>query len=134
MITELPHLVTGMSWGADDRIVFSTALIDIGLWSVAAGGGDPELLTSPDAGTGERWHLWPQILPSGRAVLFTVHTGPTDQALTTQIAVLSLDSGEIRTLLPAGSHPHFLPTGHIVYAVSGALRAPIRYRTFGHRW
>ena len=41
----------------------------------------------------------------------------------TQIAMLSLATGETSLLVPGGSHPRYAPTGHIVYGVSGTLRA-----------
>ena len=107
----------GASWGDDDSIVFATAGPS-GLWRVPAGGGEPEELTTPDAEQGD--HLWPEILPGSTAVLFTIIGGPVEGA---QIAVLSLDSGETKVLIPGGSNPRYAPTGHIVYGVGGTLRA-----------
>ena len=40
-----------------------------------------------------------------------------------RIVVQSLQSGERKTLIEGGSDPRYLPTGHIVYAVSGRLFA-----------
>ncbi|HVS08565.1 MAG TPA: serine/threonine-protein kinase, partial [Planctomycetota bacterium] len=59
----------GASWGADDRIVFATTL---GLHRVPADGGVPELLVGPDTEAGELYFGWPEILPGGRTVLFSV--------------------------------------------------------------
>jgi serine/threonine-protein kinase len=39
------------------------------------------------------------------------------------IAVLSLATGEQKTLVEGGSNPIFAPTGHIVYARAGSLMA-----------
>ena len=39
------------------------------------------------------------------------------------IAVLSLESGDYDVLVPGGSNPRYVPTGHIVYGVGGTLRA-----------
>ena len=119
-ICELPRGGAGSrgaSWGPDDTIVFATAGPS-GLWRVAAGGGEPEELTSPDHGQGD--HMWPEILPGGEAVLFTMIGASVENA---QIAVLSLDSGETKVLIPGGSNPRYAPTGHIVYGVGGTLRA-----------
>ena len=40
-----------------------------------------------------------------------------------RIAMVSLETGEVTYLLPGGSNPRYSPTGHIVYAVGGTLRA-----------
>ena len=92
-----------------------------GLWRVSAGGGEPEELTTPNTELGEVNHHWPEILPGGRAVLFTiVAAGSIENA---QIAVLDLDTGAQTVLVPGGSSPRYSPTGHIVYGVGGTLRA-----------
>ena len=110
----------GASWGADDTIIFGTT-VPSGLWRVPAGGGEPNELTTPNAEFGEVNHNWPEILPGGRAVLFTIiQAAPIENA---QIAVLNLDTGTQTVLVPGGSSPRYSPTGHIVYAVNGTLRA-----------
>ena len=58
-------------WGPDDAIIFSPTAIT-GLERISAAGGAGETLTKPDAGKDERTHRWPQILPGGKAVLFTI--------------------------------------------------------------
>ncbi len=104
-----------------DTIIFGTRAPG-GLFRVAVGGGEPEVLTSPDAEQGEGSHAWPDILPGGRAVLFTVlpASGPVEDA---QIALLNLDTGTRRVLIPGGSHPRYVRSGHVVYGVEGTLRA-----------
>ena len=116
-ICTVPGGPRGGSWGPDDTIVFATNTAS-GLWRVSAGGGEPEELTTPEPGAGD--HLWPEILPNGEAVLFTIIDGPVANA---QVAVLSLASGESKILIPGGSNPRYAPTGHIVYGVGGTLRA-----------
>ena len=112
----------GASWGEDDTIIFGTPLPS-GLWRVSAGGGEPEELSTPNAELGEANHAWPHILPGGRAVLFTITTGPAANAETTQIAVLDLETGDQTVLVSGGSDARYSPTGHIVYGVDGTLRA-----------
>ena len=116
-ICALPDLLRGATWGANDTIIFTT--FDRGLWSVPAGGGEPMQLTIPDERGG---HWWPEMLPGGNAVLFTMMG--SNAVGGTQIAALSLEEGGVPTLLNlGGSHPRFAPTGHLVYAVQGTLRA-----------
>ena len=110
--------LSGASWGTNGTIVFGTNNPTSGLWRVPAVGGDPELLTTPDSDVGEIDHVWPTILPDGRHVLFTILGRTVGQS---QIAVLSLETGERTIVLRGGTYPRFLTTGHLLYAVSGNL-------------
>ena len=101
--------IGGASWGSDDSIVFGG--IDAGLGQVSAAGGTPQPVTTLNGDRVEA-HVWPEMLPGGKAVLFTVWSGSVDAA---RIAVQSLESGE-RRMLVDGTHPRFSPSGHIVFA------------------
>ena len=118
-IVEIPgDSLRGASWGPDDTIIFATRDTATGLLRVPSGGGEPEVLTRPNPDRGEVDHWWPEVLPGGDAVLFTIYmTG----RLT--VAVLTLENGETRELLTAGTNPRYVPNGHIVYGVDGTLRA-----------
>jgi serine/threonine-protein kinase len=117
-ITDQPGNLVSASWGANDTIVFGAAGLGSGLWQVAAVGGEPQQLTTPDAAKGEIRHTWPEILPGGEAVLFTIMT-----AEETQIAVLSLDTLEYEVVLFGAAFPQYSPTGHLLYGVQGTLWA-----------
>ena len=58
----------GATWGPDDTIVVATNNVATGLLRVAAAGGPTTVLTRPDRAQGEADHLWPELLPGGRAV------------------------------------------------------------------
>ena len=106
------------SWGPDDRIVFATTL---GLYRVAASGGEPELLISPDPEQQELYFFRPQILPGGRTVLFTVL--PRDPKAAPRVAALDLDSLERIAILSEGYGARYAPSGHLVYVARGRLQA-----------
>ena len=84
----------GASWAADDTIVFATNDPLTGLLRVPAGGGEPKVLTAPDAAKGEDDHLFPSVLPGGRGVLFTITAA--GGAADATIAVLDLQTGRQR--------------------------------------
>ena len=108
----------GASWAPDDTIVFGQRFG--GILRVSADGGAPEVLIPVDAAKGERAH-GPQILPGGKAVLFTLAVGTDwDEA---QIVVQSLDTGERSVLVEGGSDARYVPTEHLVYALAGTLLA-----------
>jgi serine/threonine-protein kinase len=112
----------GASWGADDTIVF--AHDDGGvkrLSRISAAGGEPEILTTPD---GVEGHYWPEMLPGGRRVLFTiVRAGSVITGETSQIAVLDLDTGETSVLVPRGTYPRYVSSGHLAYSIGETLWA-----------
>jgi serine/threonine-protein kinase len=111
------------SWGPDDTIIFATGDETTGLLSVAGGGGEPRVLTTPDRARGEADHLQPFILPGGRAVVFTISPAQARSADNAQIAVLDLKTGQKKVLIRGGSDARYVNTGHLVYAASGTLRA-----------
>ena len=132
LITTLGTETLGATWGPDDTIVFSKREMGGGLWRVPATGGAPVRVTTPDRARGELQDAWPEFLPSGRAVLFTVQTGSAGRD--SQIAVVDLASGARKTLL-SGTNPKFTATGHLVYCIDGTLRAvrfdPVRLEVHG---
>jgi eukaryotic-like serine/threonine-protein kinase len=108
----------GGSWGTDDTIVFSPAT-GSPLFRVAAAGGAASRVTTLDATRGEFSHRWPELLPDGKTVLFTVGTlGSWDEA---EIVAQSLTSDDRRVVLKGGTHPRYLRTGHLLYARSGTV-------------
>jgi eukaryotic-like serine/threonine-protein kinase len=118
-IAETPYFA-GATWAPDDRIIF-TPVFTSGLWRTTLGGGKPQRLTTPEAARGEHAHLWPALLPGGKALLFTIwRGGSADQC---EIAVLSLESGEKRVLFQGGYYARYAHSGHILYEHNGNLMA-----------
>ena len=118
-------LISGASWGPDDTIVLGGQGPHgderSGLWQISASGGDPIPMTTLNLDEGEGAHFLPQFLPGGQAVLFMVEFGEgSADREKTQIAVLSLDTGE-RRLLMQGTDFRHAPGGHIVFVRGGSL-------------
>jgi serine/threonine-protein kinase len=65
----------GGSWGYDGYLYFDGNLLGGGLVRVAEGGGAPEVVTTRDTTQGEISHFWPEVLPGGRGVVFSVMAG-----------------------------------------------------------
>jgi serine/threonine-protein kinase len=111
--------VYGMSWG-EDGIVFGQG--SRGIFKISENGGKPELLVKAEAGelAGS-----PQILPGGKALLYTISTGGGAEAWDKgQIFVQSLKPGGARKpIIQGGADGRYVSTGHIVYAFGGTLFA-----------
>jgi len=133
-LARLGAIPRGATWAPDETIIFATSDQTTGLQRVSAAGGTPEVLTRPDHAQGEADHLWPEILPGGRAVLFTITT-QTGGLETAQVAVRDLRTGTHKMLLRGGSHGRYVASGHLIYVAAGTLRAipfdPTRLETHG---
>ncbi len=83
----------GGTWNDDNSIIYTTSL-NSGLLRIPASGGTPESLTKPDGAASGYAHVFPQVLPGGRRVLFTIW------GTTTGSAALSLESRRWDMVLP----------------------------------
>jgi serine/threonine-protein kinase len=95
----------------------------VGLFRVNAAGGAPERLTQPDRTKGELQHVLPQMLPGGRAVLFTVTRSPFPRWDDTEIVVQELATGSRRTRLESAADGRYVASGHVVYLQRGTMYA-----------
>ena len=115
----VPH---GGTWAADGSIIYAPNF-GSGLMRVGASGGVPQSLSTPSEKEKEVSHRWPQVLPGGKAVLFTIQLSTQTTYDEARIAVLSLQTGKWRTLAQGGSYARYVPSGHIVFARAGSLMA-----------
>jgi serine/threonine-protein kinase len=105
----------GAVWGTGGTIVFAPLSAGV-LYQVPDSGGEPKPLTRYERG--ENTHRLPDFLPGARAVVFAAGTGTR-----LRIASYSFDSGEQRELIPSGTQPRYVPSGHLTYVQSGTLMA-----------
>lgn len=118
---------TGGAWGPDDRIVYGLPdRLQKGLQSA-----DPEApgecgdFTILDTERGETSHRWPQVLPNGKGMLFTVNGERYYNA--GDIVVYSFET-ERRHVVARGTQARFAPTngvddGHLLVARDNTLFA-----------
>jgi Tol biopolymer transport system component len=113
----------GGAWGTDGTILFVPAY-DTGLWRVAATGGVPQPVVSPETDKGERTYRWPELLPGGRAVLFTVGSldSPNDYD-GARLVAYSLAARERRVVVEGANMARFVAPGTLVYSRAGVLFA-----------
>ncbi len=83
----------GGTWNEDNTIIYDSTL-GSGLLQIPASGGTPVSLTKPDGASNGYAHVFPQALPGGKRILFTIW-GQTQGN-----AVLSLDSRQWEIVLP----------------------------------
>ena len=93
----------GASWGEDGNIVVASALK--GLLRVPAAGGPPEMMVA--LANGESALSSPQILPGGKAVLFSVTSG-TPPTNVNSIQVMTLADRQRKTVVRSGTSSRYL--------------------------
>jgi serine/threonine-protein kinase len=120
-LCDAPGFPRGASWGGDGNIVAAFNDGAIGLVRVPSGGGAPTALTQLSKEKGETAHGWPQVLPGSQAVLFTAYrAGSFDEG---EIVVVSLKTGEQKTVHRGGFFGRYLPSGHLVFLRQNTLFA-----------
>src|SRR5215467_8061794 len=97
----------GGSWGESD--IYFAPVLGGGLWTVPVAGGQAKELTKLDRDKNEFSHRWPQVLPGGKAVIYTVLTGRGWDEKRVELVVLK--TGERRVLVQGGSSGRFVPSG-----------------------
>jgi hypothetical protein len=108
----------GASWDADGILVGQGAG---GIVRVPESGGPATVIArvAPD----ERAY-GPQILPGGHTLLFTIGKNVLEDGWDkAQIVAHSLRDGSRRVLIDGASDGRYVPTGHLVWVVSGAVFA-----------
>jgi serine/threonine-protein kinase len=118
-VIAIAAAVRGGSWGPDGTIVFAHSITG-GLFHVSADGGAVKPLTVLDRKNKEFSHRWPEILPGGKAVLFTIWTGASFDSA--RIGLVSLATGEKRVLVEGGYCARYVP-GYLVYTRASELLA-----------
>ena len=111
----------GASWGPDDFIYVEGNGNDALLRVRARPGSKPKWFTVLDTAKGEVDHTWPDALPNGKGVLYTVTfsgrngvKGSTSHA----IAVAEVPSGKHRVIIEDAIYARYASSGHVVYVTA----------------
>ena len=113
----------GVSWGSSQNIVYSPTTTD-GLFMIPDNGGTPKQITFLDSTKNERTHRWPQFLPDGKNVLFTVgYLNNPDYYEDANIDIVNIETGERKNIIKGSSSAKYINSGQIIYSKSGTLYA-----------
>src|SRR5207253_2999714 len=123
-ITVLDSLigVSGASWGPDNFIYADAFNDNFGLLRVEAKpGARPRWFTTLDTASGEIDHAWPDVLPNGKGVLFTVRFRGKNGAkgrISHAIAVADIPSGKHRVIVKDAMYARYASSGHLLYVTA----------------
>src|SRR6185295_9684035 len=112
----------GASWGPDGFIYVDANTTRAGLLRVEAKpGAKPSWFTVLDTASGEFDHTWPDVLPNGKGVLFTVlfnSRNGVDRRTSYSIAVADVPSGKHRVIVTDAMYPRYASSGHVLYVTA----------------
>ncbi|HET7216890.1 MAG TPA: protein kinase, partial [Vicinamibacterales bacterium] len=113
--------VRGITW-LDEGTLVATGDSGAPLTRMTVEGADARTITTLAAG--ERTHRWPQALPGGKAVLFTVGTlASPDNYDASNIDAVIVATGERRVILKGAAMARYCGDGHLLYSKGPALFA-----------
>ncbi|HYS70092.1 MAG TPA: BTAD domain-containing putative transcriptional regulator, partial [Gemmatimonadaceae bacterium] len=118
IVTDTLTGLAGASWGADGMIYAdndgSNGLVRV----EAKAGAVPNRFTTLDTANNEFDHTWPDVLPNGKGVLFTVtYSGKkgVKERFSYAIAVAESPSGKHRVIVQDATYARYASSGHLVY-------------------
>ncbi len=103
----------GVYWASDNTIYFGQVSNSIA--RVSANGGTPEAVTTLDTAAGEISHRFPQVLPDGKTIIFTIKQNNITSFDEAIIAAQQIGTTERKILVRGGMYARYIPSGHLVY-------------------
>ena len=113
----------GGVWLSDGSIIYSPEYSS-GLLRIGPAGGPPEVFRSLDFEAGERSYRFPDVIPGGDAVLFTV--GMMDSPNNyddAKIVVLDGDRGAVKVIVDGGNMARWVDERTLIFSRAGILYA-----------
>ena len=115
-----PGIMTGGNWGDEGYIVIGTGgTTKNGLLQLPSTGGAATPIL--ERANGEMFHVNPQVLPGGKAILLEVVGGPGQDNFT--VEVVSIADRARKVLARGVGSPRYLPSGHLVYTKKATMFA-----------
>ena len=122
--------VGGGAWTPDGSVVFSRD--GRGLWIVPGTGGKPRQLTTIARERQEFNQWYPQVLPGGRAVIYSSYATPISRA---SIAAYDFASRRTTVLVEGAVYGRYAASGHLLYVRDATIFAvrfdPVALRVSG---
>ena len=117
-VTDTLTGLAGASWGPDGFIYVDATTDGGGLLRVEAKpGAKPSWFTVLDTASGEFDHTWPDMLPNGKGVLFTIRFAAKNGAkgrTSYAIAVADIPSGKHRVIVDDAMYARYAASGHLL--------------------
>jgi len=113
----------GQAWGPDGFLYVDASGGQALVRVAAQPGAKPGWFTELDSANGEANHNWPDVLPNGKGILFTVSYSGKNRS-GTAIALAESGSGKHTIIIPGGAQARYSHSGHILsVGTDGTLTA-----------
>ena len=113
----------GACWIDDDTIIFSPSYVS-GLLSLSISQNVTKVITSLDSTRKERTHRWPQALPDGEHILYTIGNIDNPQNYeNAELAIHSLKDNKKHLLNIRGEMARYVEPGYLLVSKGGTLLA-----------
>ncbi len=112
MVCDAPN-GRGATWNQDGVIVFAPEALG-GLMKVAASGGTPVTVSTPDASRSESGHRWPVFLPDGKHYIYLA-ANFSDKPGINALFIGALGSDEKHMLVHASANAVYAKPGYLLY-------------------
>jgi Tol biopolymer transport system component len=109
-------------WARDGSIYWTSSYAG-GIVRIRDSGGPIEPVTELDTKKSERSHRFADLLPDGRALIYTAAFEDISSYNDARIELWDLARRQAKTLIDGGTSGAYSPSGHIVYARQGKLFA-----------
>jgi serine/threonine-protein kinase len=120
-VGDIPGNAVGAAWGDDGNIIVGSLN---GLLRLPSGGGTAQRLQEGSAPL----QVFPDVLPGSKAVLFNTFTGGGETSTLglddLAISVMTLETGEVKSLVHGGYWPRYVKAGddgYLIYVRQGTL-------------
>jgi serine/threonine-protein kinase len=120
-VCTTPGFMRG-GWWTSDKFIWFGQLNSV-LYRVPSDGGTPVEVTVMDSAHGEISHRFPQLLPDGKTIIFTVKYNNITTFDDAVIFAENIITHERKTLVRGGSYARYVPTGHLLYARGSSIYA-----------
>ena len=112
--------VAGASWGNDGFIYVDGQFYERLLRVPARRGARPEWFTTLDSTAHEIDHTWPDVLPNGKGVLFSIASlaSKAGDSVSFAIGVAEIPSGKHRVLINDAVYGRYAASGHLLYVTT----------------
>jgi serine/threonine-protein kinase len=122
MFSGAPPVSRGCTWLPDETVVCAPTQ-STPLFRVTSGAQLGTPVTTLDSASGEQAHLFPEVLPGGKHILFMIRRGSAQDVDVSDIAVADVDTGKHQVVMRGAAFPRYATSGHLLFVRSGSLYA-----------